>query len=91
MITSALFALIMWMLDVAFWQWWLDPLLALLQRLEVMYGFVNSSFGIIINSVRILTYFVPITHQIAIIGIVFSIVLVKAIFAIYNQVAQIIP
>lgn len=91
MITSALFALIMWMLDVAFWQWWLDPLLALLQRLEVMYGFVNSSFGIIINSVRILTYFVPITHQIAIIGIVVSIVLVKAIFAIYNQVAQIIP
>lgn len=91
MITSALFALIMWMLDVAFWQWWLDPLLALLQRLEVMYGFVNSSFGIIINSVRIFTYFVPITHQIAIIGIVVSIVLVKAILAIYNQVAQIIP
>lgn len=91
MITSALFALIMWMLDVAFWQWWLDPLLALLQRLEVMYGFVNSSFGIIINAVRIFTYFVPITHQIAIIGIVVSIVLVKSILAIYNQVAQIIP
>lgn len=91
MIITALLCLILWLLDVAFWQWWLDPLLAALQRLTVTYGWVNTWGGIIINFFRIFTYFVPITHQIAIIGVVVTLILIKSIMAIYHQVSQIIP
>lgn len=88
---TALFILIIHMLDLLFFNWWLDPFLAFLQRLTVFVGGVNSHFAIVITTFRFVVYFVPVAHLIVLIGVITTVTMIRVITAIYNQIAQVIP
>lgn len=88
---TALVILIITMLDTLFFQWWLDPFLEFLQKVTIYLEGTNTWWSVILDTFRILNYFIPVGHQIALFTVVIALIIIKSIFALYHAIAQIIP
>lgn len=88
---TGLLILIITMLDNLVFSWWLDPFLSSLQYLTIFVDGMDNWVYVVLTACRYLTFFVPVSHLIILITTICVITIVKTIFAIYNQAAQIIP
>lgn len=88
---SILLVLILTMLDKLVFAWWLDPFLGSLQELTIIFDGMDNWVYVVLSACRYITFFVPTSHLIVLIGTTTVITIIKVIFAIYNQAAQVIP
>ena len=64
------------------------------QKLDQISQFINSSlsyFDVVLNWCQKIFYFIPKQHFITLFGIVFVVLGVRLILALYDQIAQVIP
>lgn len=91
MLLTGLVALIFHLLDLLFFSWWYQPFLSALQNWLVVLDHVNSTFMVVLNATRFVTYFVPVTHITVIVSVMVAYTFLKIGFSLYNAIAQIIP
>lgn len=52
---------------------------------------IDSYFPIVLQWIKGITYFIPVNHILVIFGFLSVLLVIRVVFAVYDQVAQVIP